>query len=190
MYDIENRFITTATYSGSFQIVNGEQVIVCNPAYGSNDVVKWMNLTALNFIRIIRFNDEEQAEEEEIIEKEWEDYHPTEEKPADNTNNPAVVEQKNKEEAMFRMEDVSKQVQAGEFKVFLLKDGSVICYNKATGQNKKIHSGGAKDIGLYDLTAGIISIRLSDDTRKRVNLNTGQIVNVEETPKTTPPTNN
>ena len=58
----------------------------------------------------------------------------------------------------------------------------MIYYNNATGQNSKIHSGGAKDIGFYDTAAGIISIRNNDDTRKRVNLNTGQIVNVNDVP--------
>ena len=65
----------------------------------------------------------------------------------------------------------------------LLKNGSVVSYNTATGQNSKIHGGGAKDIGFYDTANGIISIRNNDDTRKRVNLNTGQIVNTEAAPQ-------
>ena len=84
---------------------------------------------------------------------------------------------------MFKIDDVTKTVQAGNFKVMLLKDGSVVSYNKATGKNSKIHGGGAKDIGFYDTANGIISIRNTDDTRKRVNLSNGQIVNPEAAPQ-------
>lgn len=186
MYDVETRAITTATYEGEFQNVNSERVIVCNPATGSSEVVKWMNETARNFIRIIRFQGEEQqAEEEEKKEEEQpvEEEKPVEEVKPEQPENSAVTEVKDKEDAMFKIEDVTKTVRAGNFKVMLLKNGSVVSYNTATGQNSKIHSGGAKDIGFYDTANGIISIRNNDDTRKRVNLNTGQIVNTEAAPQ-------
>ena len=183
MYDVESRAITTATYAGAFENVNGEQRIVCTPASSSSDVVKWMNETARNFIRIIYFKGEEQQEEEEQKTEE----QPVEETKTEETKpvvpeNSAVTEVKDKDDAMFNIDDVAKTVRAGNFKVVLLKNGSVIYYNNATGQNSKIHSGGAKDIGFYDTAAGIISIRNNDDTRKRVNLNTGQIVNVNDVP--------
>ena len=179
MYDVETRSITTATYEGEFQNVNSERVIVCNPATGTNEVVKWMNETARNFIRIIRFKGEEQPAEEEQKQEEQqpvEEVKPVEEPKPEQPENSAVTETKDKDDAMFKIDDVTKTVQAGNYKVMLLKDGSVVCYNKATGQNSKIHSGGAKDIGFYDTAAGILNIRKNDDTRKRVNLNTGQIV--------------
>ena len=90
-----------------------------------------------------------------------------------------MTETKDKDDAMFNINDVTKTVQAGNYKVMLLKDGSVVSYNRATGKNSKIHGGGAKDIGFYDTANGIISIRNTDDTRKRVNLGSGQIVNPE-----------
>lgn len=89
-----------------------------------------------------------------------------------------IIETKDKDEKMFNLEDVTKTVRAGNFKVVLLKDGSVISCNSATGQNSKIHSGGAKDIGFYDIEKCILSIRCNDGTRKRVDLNTGKIVNI------------
>ena len=182
MYDVESRAITTATYEGAFQNINSERVIVCNPATGSSEVVKWMNETARNFIRIIRFQGEEQQAEEE--EKQEEQQPVEEEKPAEEVQpaqpeNSAVTETKDKDDAMFNINDVTKTVQAGNYKVMLLKDGSVVSYNRATGKNSKIHGGGAKDIGFYDTANGIISIRNTDDTRKRVNLGSGQIVNPE-----------
>ncbi|MBO4723477.1 MAG: zinc ribbon domain-containing protein [Muribaculaceae bacterium] len=186
MYDVDTRAITTATYEGEFQNVNSERVIVCNPATGSSEVVKWMNETARNFIRIVRFKgDEQQAEEEQKQEEEQpvvEEPKQEEVKP-EQPENSAVTEVKDKDDAMFNIDDVAKTVQAGNFKVFMLKNGSVISFNRATGQNSKIHSGGAKDIGFYDTANGIISIRNTDDTRKRVNLNTGQIVNTEAAPQ-------
>ena len=96
-----------------------------------------------------------------------------------------------KDDAMFNINDVTKTVQAGNYKVMLLKDGSVVSYNRATGKNSKIHGGGAKDIGFYDTANGIISIRNTDDTRKRVNLGSGQIVNPEAAqPKAEPALSN
>lgn len=187
LYDVETRAITTATYEGEYQNVNTERVIVCSPASGSSEVVKWMNETARNFIRIIRFKGEEQPAEEEQKqeeEKPVEEVKPIEEpKPEQQPENSAVTEVKDKEEAMFNINDVTKTVQAGNFKVMMLKDGSVVSYNRATGKNSKIHGGGAKDIGFYDTANGIISIRNNDDTRKRVNLNNGQIVNAEAAPQ-------
>lgn len=187
LYDVETRAITTATYEGEFQNVNTERVILCTPASGSSEVVKWMNETARNFIRIIRFKGEEQPVEEEQKQEEQqpvEEVKPVEEpKPEQQPENSAVTEVKDKDDAMFNINDVTKTVQAGNFKVMMLKDGSVVSYNKATGKNSKIHSGGAKDIGFYDTANGIISIRNNDDTRKRVNLNTGQIVNTEAAPQ-------
>ena len=145
-----------------------------------------MNETARNFIRIVRFKgDEQQAEEEQKQEEEQpvvEEPKQEEVKP-EQPENSAVTEVKDKDDAMFNIDDVAKTVQAGNFKVFMLKNGSVISFNRATGQNSKIHSGGAKDIGFYDTANGIISIRNTDDTRKRVNLNTGQIVNTEAAPQ-------
>ena len=186
MYDVDTRAITTATYEGEFQNINSERVIVCSPATGSSEVVKWMNETARNFIRIIRFKGEEQqAEEEQKQEEEQpaEDVKPVEEVKPEQPENSAVTETKDKDDAMFKIDDVTKTVQAGNFKVMLLKDGSVVSYNKATGKNSKIHGGGAKDIGFYDTANGIISIRNTDDTRKRVNLSNGQIVNPEAAPQ-------
>lgn len=186
MYDVESRAITTATYEGAFENVNGEQRIVCTPASSSSEVVKWMNETARNFIRIIQFKGEEQqAEEEQKTEEQPAEETKTEEAKPEIPENSAVTEVKDKDDAMFNINDVTKTVQAGNYKVMLLKNGSVISYNKATGQNSKIHGGGAKDIGFYDTAAGIISIRNTDDTRKRVNLNTGQIVNVNDAPPAT-----
>ncbi len=181
MYDVDTRAITTATYEGEFQNINSERVILCNPATGSSEVVKWMNETARNFIRIIRFQGEEQqAQEEQKQEEEQpvEEVKPVEEPKAEQPENSAVTEVKDKDDAMFNIDDVVKTVRAGNYKVMLLKNGSVVSYNNATGQNSKIHSGGAKDIGFYDIANCILSIRNNDDTRKRVNLNTGQIVNV------------
>ncbi|MBR5639901.1 MAG: hypothetical protein IKW83_09075 [Muribaculaceae bacterium] len=172
MYDVETRFIITANYQGEYQNVNGERVLVCNPASGNSAEVKWMNETARKFIRIIRFKGKEQPNEEDKKQKE-------EKKQEQKSKNSAVIETKEKDNPMFKMEDVIKSQRAGVFTVFLLKDGSVVSYNASTGKNSKIHSGGAKDIGFYDVTNCIISIRNSDDTRKRVNLKTGQIVNVE-----------
>ena len=71
---------------------------------------------------------------------------------------------------MFGIDDVTKTVQAGNYKVYLLKDGRVVSYNRATGKMSMIHGGGAKDIGFYDAANGIISIRNTDDTRKQVKL--------------------
>ncbi|MBR5119145.1 MAG: zinc ribbon domain-containing protein [Muribaculaceae bacterium] len=186
MYDVETRAITTATYEGEFQNINSERVILCNPATGSSEVVKWMNETARNFIRIVRFQGEEQQAEEEQKqeeEKPAEEEQKQEEVKPEQPENSAVTEVKDKDDAMFKIDDVTKTVRAGNFKVMLLKDGSVVSYNTATGQNSKIHSGGAKDIGFYDTANGIISIRNNDDTRKRVNLNNGQIVNTEAAPQ-------
>ena len=189
MYDVETRAITVATYEGEFQNINSERVIVCNPAPGNSEVVKWMNDTARNFIRIIRFKGEEQPAEEQKQEEEKpveEVKQEEEKKPEQESDNSAVIQQQDVDNPMFKLEDVTKSVHEGVFDVHLLKDGSVVCYNKSTKQNTKIHSGGAKDIGFYDVANCIISIRNNDDTRKRVNLNTGQIVNVNDAPAPQP----
>lgn len=67
MYDVESRAVTTATYEGAFENINGEQRIVCSPASSSSEVVKWMNETARNFIRIIYFKGEEQADRKSVV---------------------------------------------------------------------------------------------------------------------------
>ena len=123
--------------------------------------------------KAVKVNTQQPVEEEK----------PAEEVKPEQPENSAVTEVKDKDDAMFKIEDVAKTVRAGNFKVMLLKNGSVVSYNTATGQNSKIHGGGAKDIGFYDTANGIISIRNNDDTRKRVNLNTGQIVNTEAAPQ-------
>lgn len=184
LYNVETRAITAATYEGAFQNVNGEQTIVCTPASGNTDEIKWMNETARNFIRIIHFQGEEAVEETQKPEEEQKPEEPVAEepKPEQPSNSAVVGEAQDKDTPMFKLDDVSKKVQAGNYIVYMLKDGSVIRYDKATGKNTKIHSGGAKDIGFYDTSKGIVSIRNNDDTRKRVDLGSGQIVNVNDAP--------
>ena len=188
LYNVETRAITAATYEGTFQNINGEQTIVCTPASGSTDEIKWMNETARNFIRIVHFKGEEIQEETqpEVEEQKPEEPVVEEPKPEQPANSAVVGEAQDKDTPMFKQDDVAKSVQAGNYKVIMLKDGSVIRYDKATGKNTKIHSGGAKDIGFYDTAKGIISIRNNDDTRKRVDLNNGQIVNVNDNPAPQP----
>ena len=69
MIDIENmKEAATATYAGTLQDKNGEQVIECSPASGSGNLVKWMNETAKNSIGIINFK-EKKAEQPAPVKK-------------------------------------------------------------------------------------------------------------------------
>ena len=210
LYDIESRNITSATYEGTFQNVNGEQAIVCKPASGSSEVVKWMNEQARNFIRILSISDSDQEEKKD---SRTEEALPTQEpKPAATTQEKAVTateankestasstienvatpssaanvgEEKDKDSPMFSKDEIVETKQAGNYKVFRLKDGSVVRYDRSTGKNTKIHQGGAEAIGFEDTEKGILNIRKADGTREQVNLNNGQ--KTQSPPKTQTP---
>ena len=182
LYDIETRSITSATYEGSFQNVNGEQAIVCKPASGSSETVKWMNEQARNFIRILAIdgmvgNEEEKKPAEEVqpveqpVEQPAQEAQPAEQAPAAPSG---IGEEKDKDTPMFKKDDIVETKQAGNYKVFRLKDGSVVRYDRSTGKNTKIHQGGAEAIGFEDTEKGILNIRKADGSREQVNLNTGQ----------------
>ena len=181
LYDVESRNITSATYEGTFQNVNGEQAIVCNPAQGSSEAVKWMNEQARNFIRILSINGagtEEEKKPEEVqpevpqpVEQPVEAQQPATQAPAAPSG---IGEEKDKDTPMFKKEDIVETKQAGNYKVFRLKDGSVVRYDRSTGKNTKIHQGGAEAIGFEDTEKGILNIRKADGSREQVNLNNGQ----------------
>ncbi len=188
LYDVDSRTITSATYEGTFQNVNSEQAIVCRPASGSSETVKWMNEQARNFIRILSISGadgekETKAEEQRPV---AEEQRPAaaEQKPAETTaaatTEPtapaptAVGEEKDKDSPMFSKDDIVETKQAGNYKVFRLKDGSVVRYDRTTGKNTKIHQGGAEAIGFENTEKGILNIRKADGSREQVNLNNGQ----------------
>lgn len=183
LYDVESRNITSATYEGTFQNVNGEQAIVCNPAQGSSEAVKWMNEQARNFIRILSINGATETNEEKKDEQEQQQVPQPVEQPADAQQEAAaqapaapstIGEEKDKDTPMFKKEDIVETKQAGNYKVFRLKDGSVVRYDRSTGKNTKIHQGGAEAIGFEDTEKGILNIRKADGSREQVNLNNGQ----------------
>ena len=188
LYDVDSRTITSATYEGTFQNVNSEQAIVCRPASGSSETVKWMNEQARNFIRILSISGadgekETKAEEQRPVAEEQKPAA-TEQKPAETTavatTEPtapaptAVGEEKDKDSPMFSKDDIVETKQAGNYKVFRLKDGSVVRYDRTTGKNTKIHQGGAEAIGFENTEKGILNIRKADGSREQVNLNNGQ----------------
>ena len=195
LYDVESRNITSATYEGTFQNVNGEQSIVCNPASGSSETVKWMNEQARNFIRILSIKGPGDTQEENKPEVEQpQPVQPTEQvaDPAQNADTQApaaqsaIGEEKDKDTPMFRKEDIVETKQAGNYKVFRLKDGSVVRYDRTTGKNTKIHQGGAEAIGFEDTEKGILNIRKADGSREQVNLNNGQKTTKPAAPATKP----
>ena len=178
LYDLESRTITSTTYEGTFQNVNGEQAIVCNPASGSSETVKWMNEQARNFIRILSLKgyEEKPVEEQKPVEQPVEQPQQVTEQPAEQPQPAAssIGEEKDKDTPMFKKEDIVETKQAGNYKVFRLKDGSVVRYDRSTGKNTKIHQGGAEAIGFEDTEKGILNIRKSDGSREQINLNNGQ----------------
>jgi len=188
LYDVESRNITSATYEGQFENINGEQSILCNPASGSSETVKWMNEQARNFIRILSLKTgDERAEQKENKPEEQkaqpEQTAPREESRSEEASSEqsatpaassAVGEEKDKDTPMFSKDDIVETKQAGNYKVFRLKDGSVVRYDRSTGKNTKIHQGGAEAIGFEDTEKGILNIRKADGSREQVNLNNGQ----------------
>lgn len=188
LYDVESRNITSATYEGQFENINGEQSILCNPASGSSETVKWMNEQARNFIRILSLKTgDERAEQKENKPEEQkaqpEQTAPREEARSEEASSEqsatpaassAVGEEKDKDTPMFSKDDIVETKQAGNYKVFRLKDGSVVRYDRSTGKNTKIHQGGAEAIGFEDTEKGILNIRKADGSREQVNLNNGQ----------------
>lgn len=186
LYDVESRNITSATYEGQFENINGEQSIVCNPASGSSETVKWMNEQARNFIRILSLKsaDERAAEQEqkaaEVAQPQVEvpraevAPEPVPEQAQQAAAPSGIGEEKDKDTPMFSKDDIVETKQAGNYKVFRLKDGSVVRYDRSTGKNTKIHQGGAEAIGFEDTEKGILNIRKADGSREQVNLNNGQ----------------
>ena len=179
LYDIQSRSTTTATYEGAFEDVNGERAIVCDPASGNSETVGWMNEQARNFIHILSFKGAnntaatETKPTETTTPQDQQAAATTEEqKPA--TTQASVGEEKDKDSPMFKKEDIVETKEAGNYKVFRLKDGSVVRYDRTTGKNTKIHQGGAEAIGFEDTKKGILNIRKSDGSREQVNLNNGQ----------------
>ena len=182
LYDVESRNITSATYEGTFQNVGGEQSIVCTPASGNSEVVKWMNEQARNFIRILSMgangeDNSDKAEEAKPAETPAATAAPAAQETqqaAPAAQQSAVVgEEADKDTPMFSKDQIVDTKQAGNYKVFLLKDGRVVRYDKSTGKNAVIHTGGAQRIGFKDTEKGILNIRTSDDNLKEVNLNGG-----------------
>lgn len=190
LYDVESRNITSATYEGTFQNVGGDQSIVCKPASGSSSTVEWMNNQARNFIRILSITD---GSDDNNKENTAEVQNVPTEKPAAPSAVPSaapkaedaqaasngqaqasVGEEKDKDSPMFSKDDIVETKQAGNYKVFRLKDGSVVRYDRSTGKNTKIHQGGAEAIGFEDTEKGILNIRKADGSREQVNLNNGQ----------------
>ncbi len=188
LYDVESRNITSATYEGQFENINGEQSILCNPASGSSETVKWMNEQARNFIRILSLKTGDERAEQKENKPEEQKAQPeqtapreevrSEEASSEQSATPAassaVGEEKDKDTPMFSKDDIVETKQAGNYKVFRLKDGSVVRYDRSTGKNTKIHQGGAEAIGFEDTEKGILNIRKADGSREQVNLNNGQ----------------
>lgn len=185
LYDVESRNITSATYEGTFQNVNGEQAIVCNPASGSSETVKWMNEQARNFIRILSLKTASDLEQERLAAEQQQqalaaqqaaqEAQQATEQPAEQPAQTAIVgEEKDKDAPMFRKDDIVETKQAGNYKVFRLKDGRVIRYDRTTGKNAVIHTGGAEAIGFADTEKGILNIRKADGSRDQIDLNKGQ----------------
>lgn len=184
LYDVESRNITSATYEGTFQNVNSEQAIVCRPAQGSSETVKWMNEQARNFIRILSITDGDPNNTENKAEEQVQQVQqPVAEQPVQQEVAPteastpaptALGEEKDKDSPMFSKDDIVETKQAGNYKVFRLKDGSVVRYDRTTGKNTKIHQGGAEAIGFEDTEKGILNIRKADGSREQINLNNGQ----------------
>ena len=73
----------------------------------------------------------------------------------------------------FRAEDFAKKVTGGGYTVFLLKNGKVFAFNKASNKTFEVHFGGgaASDIGFADSGAGVLNIRTGAG-RVQYNLNT------------------
>lgn len=71
------------------------------------------------------------------------------------------AEQVDKNTPLFRAEDFSKKIKGGGYTVFLLKNGKVYAFNKASNSTFEVHFGGgsASDIGFEDSGKGIINIR-------------------------------
>ena len=150
--------------------------------------MKWMNEQARNFIRILSLKTgDERAEQKENKPEEQkaqpEQTAPREEARSEEASSEqsatpaassAVGEEKDKDTPMFSKDDIVETKQAGNYKVFRLKDGSVVRYDRSTGKNTKIHQGGAEAIGFEDTEKGILNIRKADGSREQVNLNNGQ----------------
>ena len=178
LYDVESRNITSVTYEGTFQNVGGEQAIVCSPASGSSETIKWMNEQARNFIRILSLGSGEEKEDNKAEEQQAvqapvqqapvaapEQSAEASQEASQSVSQAGVGEEKDKDTPMFNKDDIVETKQAGNYKVFRLKDGSVVRYDRSTGKNTKIHQGGAEAIGFEDTQKGILNIRKSDGSR-------------------------
>ncbi|MBQ6649197.1 MAG: zinc-ribbon domain-containing protein [Muribaculaceae bacterium] len=187
LYDVESRNITSVTYEGTFQNVGGEQAIVCSPASGSSETIKWMNEQARNFIRILSLGSGEEKEDNKAEEQQAvqapvqqapvaapEQSAEASQEASQSVSQAGVGEEKDKDTPMFNKDDIVETKQAGNYKVFRLKDGSVVRYDRSTGKNTKIHQGGAEAIGFEDTQKGILNIRKSDGSREQIDLNNGQ----------------
>lgn len=71
------------------------------------------------------------------------------------------TQQVDKNTPLFRAEDFSKKINGGGYTVFLLKNGRVYAFSKATNSTFEVHFGGgsASDIGFEDSANGIVNIR-------------------------------
>ena len=71
------------------------------------------------------------------------------------------AQQVDKNTPLFRAEDFSKKINGGGYTVFLLKNGRVYAFSKASNSTFEVHFGGgsASDIGFEDSGKGIVNIR-------------------------------
>ena len=179
LYDVQSRHITKMTYDGTYQDINNERVIVCNPVSTSNKETQWMDNQARLNIRILSIKGNDNGNMGDNV-------NPTDptatqdQQATDPAATPAPTSSaqsgdgQDKDSPMFHKEDIVETKKAGRFTVFRLKDGSVVRYDSSTGKNTRIHSGGAEAIGFEDTEKGILNIRKSDGSREQVDLNNGQ----------------
>ena len=177
LYDVQSRNITKMTYDGTYQDINGERVIVCNPATTSNKATQWMDNQARLNIRILSIKGNDNSSDildatEPTTTQEQQVTDPAATPQATPSQQASVGQ--DKDSPMFHKDDIVETKKAGRFTVFRLKDGSVVRYDSSTGKNPRIHSGGAEAIGFEDTEKGILNIRKSDGSREQVDLNNGQ----------------
>ena len=171
--DAEKEIRQVDFYGTLMRDMDGQQILKCNRVPTATGVLDGELIKRARSIGMLHIPTEEElarekAEEERLKEEQAKLEAENAAQEAENAekfqNGEEVkvdAQHVDKNTPLFRAEDFSKKINGGGYTVFLLKNGRVYAFSKASNSTFEVHFGGgsASDIGFEDSGKGIVNIR-------------------------------
>lgn len=181
LYNIDTKQVVSVNYDGQYQTLDdGQQHIVCAAKKGSSPEYTFLNdqVPSIGILHI-KTQDEIDAEKKAEEEKAEEEKAKEMEAPSNSSgkwanDNTDAMEQLNngsevtlrsavydKDQPLFRKNDLKDTKSNGAYMVFLTNGGVVYAYNKSEGKNFVVYAGSPKatNIGFENSEKNILNVR-------------------------------